>query len=132
MPSAIDAYFGIFRNSPFGIYLVDADFCLVDVSKGCRNVFAGIEPLLGRDFAEVLQLIWKEPFAPSANEFTRMEMLRSAPRCAHERSYDATKDAGSGELRERSVFGGAPRSAHSGDWRIRCFASRRRGQCLRE
>lgn len=54
------------RNSPFGIYVVDADFRLILVSQGARKVFQHVQPLLGRDFAEVLRAIWTEPFASEA------------------------------------------------------------------
>lgn len=50
-------------SSPFGIYLVDADFKLALVSDGARPTFAGIDPLIGRDFAEVLRTLWPEAFA---------------------------------------------------------------------
>jgi PAS domain S-box-containing protein len=56
----------IIRNNPFGVYLVDADFRLREISVGARKVFAGIDPLLGRDFAEILRTVWPEPFASEA------------------------------------------------------------------
>jgi PAS domain S-box-containing protein len=54
------------EHSPFGVYVVDADFRLVQVSAGAQKVFANVRPLLGRDFAEVLRCIWPEPFASEA------------------------------------------------------------------
>ena len=51
------------EHSPFGIYAVDSDFRLVLVSAGARKVFENIDPLLGRDFADVLRIVWPEPFA---------------------------------------------------------------------
>ena len=54
------------RNNPFGIYVVDQGFRLLEISRGSEAVFAGIEPLIGRDFAEILRLIWTEPFASEA------------------------------------------------------------------
>lgn len=50
-------------SNPFGIYVLDADFRLVQVSHGTRNVFAGIDPLIGRDFDEIVHILWTEPFA---------------------------------------------------------------------
>lgn len=61
-----DTFFGLVHNAPFGVYVVDARFRLVEVSVGARKVFAGVEPLLGRDFADVLRSIWVEPFATEA------------------------------------------------------------------
>lgn len=67
----VDPYLPIVSNAPFGIYIVDSDFCLVETSEGCRKVFEGIEPLLGRDFAEILRYIWQEPFASECIEHFR-------------------------------------------------------------
>ena len=53
-------------SNPFGIYVVDADFKLFEVSRGAAKVFENIDPLTGGDFAEILQTIWAEPFASEA------------------------------------------------------------------
>jgi len=53
-------------HSPFGVFIVDADFALRQVSAGAQRVFASVQPLLGRDFAEVLRCVWPEPFASEA------------------------------------------------------------------
>ncbi len=58
-----DTYNRIVRDAPFGIYVVDADFCLAEFSEGCAKVFANIDPLIGRDFEEILHILWEEPFA---------------------------------------------------------------------
>lgn len=64
--SAHDAFRHLVERSPFGIFAVDADFRLVQVSDGARKVFENVRPLIGRDFAEVLRVIWPEPFASEA------------------------------------------------------------------
>ena len=61
-----ETFYNLIQNNPFGIYVVDSDFLLAEVSQGSRKVFAGIEPLIGRDFAEVLRIVWGEPFASEA------------------------------------------------------------------
>ncbi len=61
-----DTFYNLIQNNPFGIYVVDADFRLRQVSLGSQKVFSTIRPLLGRDFAEVLRHIWAEPFASEA------------------------------------------------------------------
>jgi PAS domain S-box-containing protein len=65
--------------SPFGIYAVDADFRLVQVSDGARKVFENVHPLIGRDFADVLRLIWPEPFASEAIAHFRHTMATGEP-----------------------------------------------------
>lgn len=51
------------ETSPFGVYVVDADFKLVTVSTGARRYFRNINPLIGRDFGEIMRTLWPEPFA---------------------------------------------------------------------
>ena len=63
-----DGFFTLVDQNPFGVYVVDADFRLARVSLGAQKVFANIRPLLGRDFADILQTIWPEPFATYALE----------------------------------------------------------------
>ncbi len=64
--AAHDTFRQLVDRSPFGIYVVDSDFRLVQVSDGAQKVFANVQPLLERDFAEVMRLIWPEPFASEA------------------------------------------------------------------
>jgi len=64
--AAHDSFRHLVEHSPFGIYAVDADFRLALVSSGARKVFENVRPLVGRDFAEVLRIIWAEPFATEA------------------------------------------------------------------
>jgi PAS domain S-box-containing protein len=61
-----DTFYHLIQNNPFGVYVVDADFRLRQVSLGSQKVFSHVRPLLGRDFAEVLRAIWTEPFASQA------------------------------------------------------------------
>ncbi len=58
-----DTFSALIQNNPFGVYVVDADFRLAQVSLGAQKVFETVDPLLGRDFNEVLQTLWPEPFA---------------------------------------------------------------------
>ncbi|MGZ2413094.1 PAS domain S-box-containing protein [Sphingomonas sp. F9_3S_D5_B_2] len=61
-----DTFYSLIQNNPFGIYVVDSDFCLAEASQGSQKVFADVDPLIGRDFAEVLRIVWAEPFASEA------------------------------------------------------------------
>ena len=56
-----DTFFELIQNNPFGVYVVDADFCLLQVSLGAQKVFETVKPLIGRDFVEVLRVLWPEP-----------------------------------------------------------------------
>jgi len=61
-----DTFYNLIQNNPFGVFLVDADFRLVQVSLGGRKPFANVQPLLDRDFEEVLRVVWPEPFVSEA------------------------------------------------------------------
>ena len=54
--------------APFGVYFIDADFRLISVNSGAAAVFSGIDPLIGRDFSEIVRIVWPEPFATVAIE----------------------------------------------------------------
>jgi PAS domain S-box-containing protein len=66
LQGAHQTFSALVDRSPFGIYIIDADFRILQVSDGARTVFAGVDPLVGRDLAEALQQIWAEPFASEA------------------------------------------------------------------
>ncbi len=66
-------------NSPFGIYVVDADFRLVQASIGARKKFENVQPLIGRDLAEVLRSMWPEPFASEAIGHFRHTLATGEP-----------------------------------------------------
>jgi PAS domain S-box-containing protein len=58
-------------NSPFGIYVVDADLRVVQASVGARKTFEHIEPLIGRGIAEVMSSMWPDAFAGDAIDHFR-------------------------------------------------------------
>jgi len=45
-------------RAPVGVYVVDARFCLRQVNPRARLVFKNVRPLIGRNFAEAIHLIW--------------------------------------------------------------------------
>ncbi|MFG0334186.1 MAG: PAS domain S-box protein [Maioricimonas sp. JB049] len=51
------------EGSPFGIYVIDSQFRVYQVSVGAQVAFRNVRPLIGRDFAEVMHILWPEPFA---------------------------------------------------------------------
>jgi len=63
---AHDTFRHLVENSPFGVYVINADFKLMVVSAGAQKVFENVRPLLGRCFEEVLRSIWAEPFSSEA------------------------------------------------------------------
>lgn len=61
-----DTFFNLIENAPFGVYVVDEDFRMRQVSAGSAKAFANVRPLIGRDFAEVMHILWPEGFATEA------------------------------------------------------------------
>ena len=76
---AHDTFRHLVDHSPFGIYIVDSDFKLARVSEGAKKVFETIDPLLGRDFAEVMHILWSDPFASEAIAHFRRTLATGEP-----------------------------------------------------
>lgn len=74
-----DTFLALIEDAPFGVYLIDADFRLAQVSAGAAAVFSNVRPLLGRDFAEVVRHIWPEPFATSVIAHFRRTLEQGEP-----------------------------------------------------
>ncbi|HWQ34298.1 MAG TPA: PAS domain S-box protein [Blastocatellia bacterium] len=53
----------LLNQSPLGVYLVDADFRIREVNPVARPVFGDIPNLIGRDFDEVMHLLWPQEYA---------------------------------------------------------------------
>ncbi|HVF31260.1 MAG TPA: PAS domain S-box protein [Pyrinomonadaceae bacterium] len=83
-------FLGLIESAPFGVYLVDSNFRLAQVSRAAQKVFANVDPLIGRDFAEVMQTIWQEPFASEAIARFRHTLETGEPY----RSEDTTEPRG--------------------------------------
>ena len=58
-----DTFFTLIDKAPFGLYVVDEHFSLRQVSTAAQKVFMGIDPLIGRNFEEVVRILWPDPFA---------------------------------------------------------------------
>jgi PAS domain S-box-containing protein len=46
--------------APVGVYLIDAEFRILHMNPIARSVFAGVADLIGRDFAEVIHILWND------------------------------------------------------------------------
>ncbi len=53
----------LLNEAPMGVYLIDADFSIRQVNPTALPVFGGIPDLIGRDFNEVLHILWPESIA---------------------------------------------------------------------
>jgi len=48
----------VFEASPVGMYLVDSQFRILQIGRTARKTFGEIGELIGRDFVEVVNLVW--------------------------------------------------------------------------
>ena len=67
------------QGAPFGVYVIDADFRIAQVSVGVLRAFGSVSPLLGCDLAEVLRLVWAEPFASESISRFRWTLATGEP-----------------------------------------------------
>src|SRR5207302_8021462 len=59
-----EAFSKLVENAPFGIYVVDSHFRIAQMNGGSRaGAFRNVQPVIGRDFSEVMRILWPEPVA---------------------------------------------------------------------
>ena len=51
-------FFALTEQAPIGVYVVDDQFRLIQVNAYARPAFAKVESPIGRDFSEVMQILW--------------------------------------------------------------------------
>ena len=44
-----ETFYALIENDPFGVYIIDADFKVRQISQGAQRVFATVQPVIGRD-----------------------------------------------------------------------------------
>ena len=74
-----DTFYNLIENSPFGLYIVDAQFRMMKVSAASQNVFRNIRPLIGRDFEEVMRILWPEEFVANVVGHFRHTLATGEP-----------------------------------------------------
>jgi PAS domain S-box-containing protein len=53
----------LLNEAPLGVYMVDGDFRIRHVNPIARSAFGSIPDLLGRDFDEVIHVLWPQAYA---------------------------------------------------------------------
>ena len=77
-----DTFVRMIENAPFGVYVVNEKLQICQVSKQSLQTFKNIDPLIGRDFGEVMHILWYEtlPTKPSVDFVTRSTPVNSIQR----------------------------------------------------
>jgi PAS domain S-box-containing protein len=79
-----DTFHDLIANAPLGIFVVDSEFRLREISEGCLKVFDGAKPFLGRDFSEVLRAVWPADFADKLSALFRRTLETGEPYHSHD------------------------------------------------
>ena len=92
-----ETFFNLVQNAPLGVYLVDSQFRIAQVSTGARAAFRNVRPLIGHDFAAALRILWPEPFATEAIDHFRHTLATGesyiAPSLTHQRADIGTVES---------------------------------------
>ena len=74
-----ETFAALVEQSPLGIYTVNSQFRISNVSAGAMPAFRNVQPLIGRDFGEVMRILWPEPFASEAIQIFRHTLETGEP-----------------------------------------------------
>ncbi|WP_438481954.1 PAS domain S-box protein [Oleiharenicola lentus] len=69
----------LIEQAPVGVYVVDDEFRLQQVNPRAQRVFAGVHPLIGRDFAEVHRSIWTRRVSDPIVKLFRQTLKTGVP-----------------------------------------------------
>ena len=72
--------FDLVDRSPFGLYIVDADFRISHINADTQErAFRNVRPAVGRDFAEAIRVLWPEPVATEIIGIFRRTLATGEP-----------------------------------------------------
>jgi PAS domain S-box-containing protein len=89
-------YQTLLNQAPLGVYLVDANFRIRDVNPTALKVFGDIPNLIGRDFEEVIHMLWGKTFGDEVvaifrHTLTTGEPYQTPERIEHRLDRDVTE-----------------------------------------
>jgi PAS domain S-box-containing protein len=75
----------LLKNAPLGVYLLGADFRILEMNPAARLLFGATEDLIGRDFVEVIRVLWPRDYADEIVRVFRHTLATGEPYFAPER-----------------------------------------------
>jgi PAS domain S-box-containing protein len=69
----------LISQAPVGVYVVDAQLRLQQVNPKARPVFSRVHPLIGRDFSEIIHILWPSRVADQIMKRFRHTLKTGAP-----------------------------------------------------
>ncbi len=76
----------LFNQSPLGVYLIDSEFRIREVNPVALPVFGDIPDLIGRDFDEVIHILWERDLADEVARLFRHTLATGEPYVTPERA----------------------------------------------
>ncbi len=95
-------YETLLTEAPLGVYLVDADFRLRELNPTARQVFGDIDNLVGRDFDELIHLLWPQRYADELVRQFRYTLETGMP-CFTAEHQEQRRDRGTTECYEWQI-----------------------------
>ncbi|HYC33111.1 MAG TPA: response regulator, partial [Gemmatimonadales bacterium] len=89
-------------DTPLGVYVVDDEFRIRIVNPAARPVFGDIPDLIGRDFDEVMHVLWRQTYADELVRRFRHTLETGEPFRASERA-EQRRDRGVTEYYEWEI-----------------------------
>ena len=107
----------LLSQAPIGVYVVDDQFRMVQVNPKAQPLFRNIQPLLGRNFAEIIRTLWPKRVADAAEKRFRHTLETGEPYQSPE-FIERRKDTRVKEAYEWQI---QRVTLPSGDHRVVCF-----------
>ncbi len=107
----------LLNQAPLGVYVLDDQLSIVQVNPKALPLFAGIHPLIGRCFSEVIRILWPKRVAEAA-EKRFLHTLETAEPYQSPEFVERRKDT---QVREAYEWQIQRVTLPSGDHRVVCF-----------
>jgi PAS domain S-box-containing protein len=75
----------LLNEAPMGVYVIDADFRIIEVNPAARPVFGDMPNLIGRDFGDVVHVHWHKEYADEIVRLFRHTLETGEPYSESER-----------------------------------------------
>lgn len=102
----------IIEQAPGGVYVVDAQFRLANVNAESRPYFAAVQPLIGRDFDEAMEILWGPEIGPQLASVFRHTLATGeryvSPRFSEQRHDIGVQQAFQWETQRITLSDGQP------------------------
>jgi len=88
----------LIEQAPVGVYVVDARFQMLQINREAQPSFARVRPLVGRDFSEIIHVLWPKPTADLIEKRFRHTLKTGRPFKSSE--FSARRQ----DIGERQIF----------------------------